>query len=133
MKLTPVARPRSRSLDDALLPLVNIVFLLMVFFLAGGRIGAPRPQAGAPQSARIEAGTAAAPRILELRADGRLAVRGDVFGDAALPGRALGWRDTAVDVRAPGDVPAERVLRVLSILRSAGVRDVRLLTVKGTG
>lgn len=130
MKIAHAARPRSRSLDDALLPLVNVVFLLMVFFLSSGRIGALRPQASTPQSARNQTAVAA-PRVLELRSNGQLAVGDELFADAQLPGRALGWRDTAVDVRASGEVQAERVLRLLAILRGAGVSDVRLLTVKG--
>ena len=51
MKLGRPRAPRSRSLDDALLPLVNVVFLLMVFFLAAGRLGGPKPIDSAPQSA----------------------------------------------------------------------------------
>ena len=133
MKLGKPKRPRSRSLDDALLPLVNVVFLLMVFFLSAGHFGAPRPATRTPESQRPEARTAAAPRVLELRGEAELAVGGLVFGDAELPGRAIAWQGTALDVRASGDVQADRVLRLLAILRAAGVRDVRLLTVKGQG
>ncbi|MDO9453667.1 MAG: biopolymer transporter ExbD [Stagnimonas sp.] len=132
MKLARPRRTRSRSLDDALLPLVNVVFLLMVFFLSAGHFGAPKPVSATPQSTRSEA-SVAAPRVLELRSDGRLMVQGELFTDAELPGRSLGWQGAPLDVRAAGDIPAERVLRVLAILRGAGVRDVRLLTVKGGG
>jgi len=129
MKLAKPRRPRSRSLDDALLPLVNVVFLLMVFFLSAGRFGAATPVTGTPQSQRAESGTAA-PRVLELRSGGLLAMQGELFGDAELAGRCLNWLGSPLDVRAAGDVPAERVLRLLAILRGAGLRDVRLLTVK---
>lgn len=129
MRLALPRRARSRSLDDALLPLVNVVFLLMVFFLAAGRIGAPRPLADAPQSAQSLA-TAGTARVLELTAEGQLLSAGERFVDAELVGRSLAWRGEPLDVRAAGDVPAERVLRLLAILRGAGVTDVRLLTVK---
>lgn len=132
MKLGRPRAPRSRSLDDALLPLVNVVFLLMVFFLAAGRFGGPKPVDSTPQSSRTES-SAAAPRVLELRADGRLVLAGEVFADSELAGRSLAWRGAPLDVQASGDVPAARVLRVLAILRGAGLDQVRLLTVKGAG
>lgn len=132
MKLGRPRAPRSRSLDDALLPLVNVVFLLMVFFLSAGRFGGPAVTDSAPQTSRAETGTAA-PRVLELRADGRMALAGEVFMDAELAGRSLAWRGAPLDVQASGDVPAARVLRVLAILRGAGLDQVRLLTVKGAG
>jgi biopolymer transport protein ExbD len=121
---------RPRSLDDALLPLVNVVFLLMVFFLSAGRFGAPRPEAATPESARAEARATAA-RVLELRADGLLASGGDVFAETDLAARAIAWQGQPLDVKATGKVPAARVLRLLTVLRGVGVREVRLLTVKG--
>ncbi len=123
---------RPRSLDDALLPLVNVVFLLMIFFLSAGRLSGPRPDAVAPQSSRDEARTAAA-RVLELRSDGQLSVDGDVFADADLPLRAAAWQGTPLDVKAAGQVQADRVLRLMAVLRAAGVRELRLLTIKGGG
>lgn len=132
MKLGRPKAPRSRSLDDALLPLVNVVFLLMVFFLSAGRFGGPAVTDSTPQTSRAETSTAA-PRVLELRADGRMALAGEVFTDAELAGRSLAWRGAPLDVQASGDVPAARVLRVLAILRGAGLDQVRLLTVKGAG
>ncbi len=130
MKLGKPGRTRSRTLDDALLPLVNVVFLLMVFFLSAGRFGAPRPDSATPQSSRSEA-SVAANRVLELRDGDLLSLQGQEFSEADLPWRALAWQGAPLDVRAGGSIPAERVLRLLATLRNAGVREVRLLTVKG--
>lgn len=131
MKLGQPRHPRSRTLDDALLPLVNVVFLLMVFFLSASRLGAARPAADAPESAAAEE-RAAAVRVLELRGSAELALQGEVFADAQLAARAPAWQGMPLDVRAGGGVPAERVLRVLAVLRTAGVNDVRLLTLRGS-
>lgn len=129
MKLTPHRRARPRSLDEALLPLVNVVFLLMVFFLASGRFDAAKPAANAPRSAQADI-PRAAPRVLELNADGTLSLQAQRFSEAELPRRALDWQGAALDVRAAADLPAQRVLHLLAVLRSAGVNEVRLLTVK---
>ena len=132
MKLGTRQRLRYRGLDDALLPLVNVVFLLMVFVLAAGRPGSLRPTSTTPQSRQAEESRIAS-RVLELRGQAQLAVQGEVFADAELPGRSLAWKGSALDVRAAGDVPAERVLRVLAVLRAAGITDVRLLTLRQGG
>jgi biopolymer transport protein ExbD len=133
MKLSHRARPRTRTIDDALLPLVNVVFLLMVFFLSMGHFGGPKPIDNAPKSERIEQRAAAAPRLLELRGTAQLVMQGQTVVDAELSSRAQAWQGAPLDVRARGDVPADRVLRLLAVLRAAGVRDVRLLTVKVGG
>ena len=122
---------RPRSLDDALLPLINIVFLLMVFFLFVGRLGGERGTARAPvsQSREAEAVTAS-PQQLELLPDGRLQIGSERFGEAELAGRIDDWQGRSVDLRSSADAPAERVLRVLGVLRAGGVGEVRLLTVR---
>ena len=128
VRLPRMARPR--SLDDALLPLINIVFLLMIFFLFVGRIGGPQVPSATPKSREADATTAAAAQVLELADGGRCQVDGTEFADTELALRAVAWKGGKVDVRATGLVSAERVLRVLADLRRAGVGEVRLLTVR---
>ena len=124
------SKRRPRSLDDALLPLINIVFLLMVFFLLAGRLGGPMPGDADTRSQAEPQALEAAPLQLELRVGGRLVLGGLEFADGELAVRALAWRGQAVDLRASGDAPADRVLRLLGALRQAGVGEVRLLTVR---
>ena len=131
MRLGMPARPRNRSLDDALLPLVNIVFLLMVFFLAAGRLNDGRPTRATPQSQASGEAPRPAAAVLQLGEGGVLTLGGETFPESQLPGRAIALKGTALDVRADGHVPAERVLRLLAVLRAAQVTDVRLLTVRG--
>lgn len=122
---------RPRSLDDALLPLINIVFLLMVFFLFVGRLGGNLGEQKAPVSQSRDAEEiAASPQQLELLPDGRLQIGGERFAEAELAGRIGGWQGRAVDLRSAADAPAERVLRILGLLRAGGVGEVRLLTVR---
>lgn len=129
MKLALHRRARPRSLDEALLPLVNIVFLLMVFFLASGRFEVAKPAASAPRS--VQAGSpTAAPRVLELHDDGSLSLQSQRFSEAELPRRARDWQGAPLDVRAAAGLSAQRVLHLLAVLRAAGVSEVRLLTVK---
>ena len=119
----------SDNISEALLPLVNVVFLLMVFFLASGRFDVAKPAASAPRSAEVGK-LSPAPRLLELHDDGSLSLQAQHFSEAELPSRALDWQGAPLDVRAAAGLPAQRVLHLLAVLRAAGVGEVRLLTVK---
>lgn len=122
-------RRRPRQLDDALLPLINIVFLLLVFFLSVGRLDGPEPQDRMP-TGRPPDSTAAAPRLLVLREDGQLSLDGSLFSRQELPLRAANWAGQALDLRAPASAPATEVLAILGTLRQSGVQEIRLLTVR---
>ena len=124
---------RAKAVDDALLPLINVVFLLMIFFLLAGRIGGLTPPAETARSIQQDRSSPAAPRVLEILPEGRLAV-GDIgFAETELATRAAAWRGEPLDVRARGDIPADRALRTLNTLRAAGVDELRLLTVRARG
>ena len=43
MKTISFKKPRNKSSDDALIPLINIVFLLLIFFMAAGSIQPSTP------------------------------------------------------------------------------------------
>jgi biopolymer transport protein ExbD len=125
---------RLRSLDDALLPLINIVFLLMVFFLFVGRLGGSLAPEQAPTSQGARGPLlSAAPQRLELLPDGRLQIGAERFAETELAARIAAWQGLPVDLRSGAEAPAERVLRVLAVLRGAGVGEVRLLTVRSRG
>lgn len=122
---------RVRALDDALLPLVNIVFLLMIFFLMAGRLGGPRLDA-ATKSSQAQQATAAQ-HVLQLLPEGGCLLGDLRFPDSELATQAAGWRGEAVDLRVRGDVAAERVLRALAVLRKSGTGELRLLTQRSAG
>ncbi|MAR00087.1 MAG: biopolymer transporter ExbD [Oceanospirillaceae bacterium] len=83
--MMPVIPTRRRtSGDDNLIPLINIVFLLLIFFMVAGRIQ-QQPDA----SLQVPAGSAAAEAqslsvFVSLAADGTLTYRDEVVSPAAL-------------------------------------------------
>jgi len=130
-------RRRSRfDADAGILPLINVVFLLLIFFMLAGRLTDPAPfevtppesaAAGAPQAAED-----ARPQetVIWLAADGRLALDGTVLEAAALKAQ-LGERlaadpATPVHLKADGDAAAAAVVAVMESLRDAGVRRLQL-------
>ena len=131
------ARPRPRNDDERILPLINVVFLLLIFFMLAGRFSAADPfQIDPPRSA--SEGVATERDILVLvGADGRLALDGDIIEEATL-GAAVADRlspdkTMRLWLKADGSAEATRVVEVMELLRAAGAERLRLLTVTGGG
>ena len=133
-----LSRPRRRtSEDDRILPLINVVFLLLIFFMVAGRLAASDPFAIEPPASGSEG--AAEPRdlVVLLGADGRLALDGQEMAKAALAA-AVAQRLAAagglpVRHKAGGRTEADAVVAVMELLREAGVERLQLLTVPGGG
>ncbi len=76
-------RSRRREAPETLLPLINVVFLLLIFFMLLANVSVYIPFPVAPP----DAATAAAERAgltIALSADGRLALNGQEVDDAGL-------------------------------------------------
>ena len=133
-----VPLPRSsRTSEDNVLPLINIVFLLLIFFMIAGALSTrppfelqpPRADAAPSTSAPATAGIAVA-------ADGRIAFRGEEIALGALADRARDWaesndNDRPLTLRADGGADSERLLAVMAALKEAGVERIRMLAVGG--
>lgn len=128
-------RPRPRkSDDDRILPLVNIVFLLLIFFMIAGQltrqdlfeISPPETVASSPDDSDEE--------TVLFAADGRIAYRGEAADEAgllaALRARAAGGQ-TAIRLKADARAEAAAVARLLQRMREAGMRDIRLISAAG--
>ncbi len=136
MKLSK-PQPR-RDTEDYILPLVNIVFLLLIFFLLAGTFKAPDPlEIEPPQSRSEKQAETQGPLTVLLDAQGRLAIDGERLEGEALQQR-LAERLAAeeggvVRLKADAAVDAGRILEVMERLRSAGAQEITLLTALRTG
>jgi biopolymer transport protein ExbD len=122
--------------DERILPLINVVFLLLIFFMLAGRLAVSDPFKVDPALSASE-GPVTAPDILVLvGADGRLALDDAIKDEAGLKAavaermskeKAAG-PSPRVRLKADGRAPATRVVAVMELLRSAGVQKINLLT-----
>ena len=117
------ARPR-RPRGESIVPMINVVFLLLIFFLMTATIAPPDPFGATPPEARA-AESAQRSETLHVGPDGALAF-GDLRGDAAL---AAIPADAPLLVRADASLPASDLAGILARLAEAGVADVRLVAV----
>ena len=111
---------RPRSATDSVVPMINVAFLLLVFFLMVAVIAPPDPLAVALPEA--EAGDAAPDEVvISVGASGELA-RGEVRGPSALTDVA--GRD--VTLRADAGLEGVQLARVLAELKANGAERVTL-------
>ena len=123
--------PRRARADDAMLPLINVVFLLMVFFMLVGALSPPEAfDLVPPRSNALDPSDAGA-RSLIVAADGRLGLGREAFAREQLPARAAAWRmqnpDAVLQVKADAAADTQAVLDVLDTLQAAGIARVELL------
>ena len=124
-------RRRTRASQENIIPLINVVFLLLIFFLLAGTIAAPdRLAVELPTAEELLPAPDEQAQLL-LTADGQLA-----FRDQPIPTDDLGavveaylrdGGDPVVQVKADGRASAGDLLPVLEVLRRVGVQELDLL------
>lgn len=116
--------------EDALLPLINLVFLLLTFFIVAGQLtNEPLPELpGAAQQQQERAPEA----DLMVAADGQWKVQGKVLGEEQLLA-ALPQPDDNNPLRIAADqsLTMSDLEALLSVLEQGGYTEVLLLTEPG--
>lgn len=130
MKIT-LPTEASRS-ELSVVPLVNVVFLLLVFFMLVGQIVPPEPLAvEPPRSVSGEDDTGQTVKILVTR-DGRISLDLEVIPESQLIDRVsrivAGRPSASFQIKADADADGVDMIRTMEQLRAAGVERLTLLT-----
>jgi biopolymer transport protein ExbD len=124
-------RPAKRPEQENVIPLINVVFLLLIFFMLAGKLGQSDPFELTPPTSESERAPTERPATVYVGPDGQIALGDRVL---ALEGLEAAVRTRLADgpavVRLKSDQGAEanRVIDVMDALRRAGVARVTLLT-----
>ncbi len=125
--------PRPKSDDERILPLINVVFLLLIFFMLAGKLAATDPIEVDPPRSMSEGAVEARELVIVMAADGRLAFDGLVIDEAALRAavaeRLKGETPLRVWLKADSMAESMDAIAIMEILREAGVERLKLLTV----
>ncbi len=120
-----------------LAPMIDVVFLLLVFFMVATTFAREEEQLDVNLPAS-EAGEGAEPTdeiTIVLHQDGSVLVNGDPLDEAALPARLklLADEDDSlpVTIRGDRDVVLQRVVAVMDACVLAGLTDVGMMTQDG--
>lgn len=122
---------RHRSMEDNILPLINVVFLLLIFFMLAGSLAQRPPFDLSPPMTSNAIGVDSRPGVLAVNADGQIALGGEVLNKAALR-RRLAQRalNKPLQIKADADLPAARLADLLALARDVGIASVQLMTVR---
>lgn len=129
------ARPgpsrRRKDSEDHILPLINIVFLLLSFFLIAGQITKTNPIEISPPNSVSERPDRPNDATVQIDADGTLTINGV---EAHEPDLAMLFAEREADVplrvHADGAVNAGLVLQLFQDLRRIGWNRVILVTTR---
>lgn len=129
MRFAPTPRPRS---DDGVVPLINIVFLLLIFFLIAGTL-TPRSDIRVDYARTVESPAIRPPaNAVYVSQAGFVSWRGQVLsadrlGVAVAADPALD-RSAGLPVVLDRSLPAGDLSAILAALAGAGIERVRLVT-----
>jgi len=117
---------------DPILPLINVVFLLLIFFIMTGALYAVDLYDIAPPVSDSQAQGQLDNNIILVSADGRLALDNAEVAASdlqlAVTDRLAANADTVFRIKADGRADAARVVEVMELIEAVGVRRVILLT-----
>lgn len=118
----PPKRPRAESI----VPMINVVFLLLIFFLMTSHLAKPEPfDLTLPEA--VSERDPEAELVLYADKTGQLALE-DLRGDAAIAAvAAQSEPGSKVQLRADGAVEAAAIARLLRRLAEAGLGQVELV------
>jgi biopolymer transport protein ExbD len=125
--MTLLPPPKKRPKPDFIMPMINIVFLMLLFFMTTGSLSS-RDEANTHVSVTRTLPLERLPRpLLLMEPDGALSIDGKPVDRADLAARAraaiaaTGGSEPSLHVLSPREMPASAFLPVASILRQAGI------------
>ncbi len=120
------ASPPRRSPPESVVPMINVVFLLLIFFLISAQISPPDPfetRLPVAQSDAPPVGQA----VLFLGADGQLALAGQSAGADQWQAIAALPRDTGLSLRCDQALAGTALAGVMARLAGLGFAQVELV------
>ena len=132
MKLVhiPQGSSATNKLDDSMIPAINIVFLLLIFFMIAGQITVHSDQLQLPKSSSESELTPQAIEI-QLMANGEHILNGNPIMPAQLFEQIKQLKpseESAVTLRVHKNLPASALDLVLKGIRQFGIQRLQLAT-----
>jgi len=128
-----LSRPQARAEEERTLPLINIVFLLLIFFMIAGRLTTGDPFKVTPPVSGSDHLPGQHTVMILIGPEGRFALDGMIVREETVLRRLESLRaepgGLSLHLKTDGTVSAQRVVAFLAALRKIGVGEVTLLTV----
>ncbi|OUR74404.1 hypothetical protein A9Q78_00750 [Methylophaga sp. 41_12_T18] len=125
----------NNNTDDNMIPLINVVFLMLIFFMVAGQITAADGVKVAPPISVSDSQTNNEQLKVVIAEDGRVFIDGSLIEDKEITARILSYRldqnadeNTGILVKADADLAIERLQTILKLIKSAGISSLSLIT-----
>ncbi len=122
---------------DRVLPLLNVVFVLLIFFIMTGALHAVDYFNVNPPSSSSEFQASLDDTVILVGADGRLAIDNrevdEVDLQLSVSDKLAANAGPVFRIKTDGRVDAARVVEVMELIEAVGVRRVMLLTLEPDG
>jgi len=126
-----LARPRRRETPETIIPLIDVVFFLLIFFMLIGRMDATAPFDVTPPIAQTGQDMPGGGATLSVSADGALALNGSATDQAAalvaLTDILSGNPPALVRINAHKSAELQTVLPLVAAIEALGAQDVVLV------
>jgi biopolymer transport protein ExbD len=131
-----IAKDRRASDLVNITPLIDVVFILLVFFMLAGAIEQPEEIMVEPPASESDLASVEEDVSILVGADGEVAFMDRrLRSDAELVRTATVWfaqrPDSSIQLKADAEADAARVIEVMELLREAGAQYLVLITVSG--
>ena len=128
-----IRRQPTEDITINLTPMIDVVFLLIIFFMVGSKFGEPESQikVSVPSVAEMRS-IARTPdeRIVDVAPDGAIALDGNIVSQeqlvATLRQQHAAYPALKVAVRGDGGSSLQRVVEVMQAIKSSGVEQMAI-------
>ncbi len=128
---------RPDASEERILPLINVVFLLLIFFMIAGSLSAADPFAVEPPQSSRHAEVDAQDLQILIDAEGRLALDGEPLAETAMLAQINNHLADeprrGIRLKADARIEANRLVILLEKLQQAGVSNLYLQTIEDEG
>jgi len=139
MKLGKSLQHKKPNMDDNLVPLINIVFLMLIFFMVAGQISQSDPIKVQAPSSISDTHEQAQPVVLVMASDGQLAFEGSSIVHSELE-KAISDAFDSVDdkqafsllLKVDANLAIEELHEVLATIKQTGIKRIALATQKSS-
>ncbi|WP_085902040.1 ExbD/TolR family protein [Kiloniella majae] len=133
----------SSELTESTLPMINVVFLLLIFFMIAGSLQKTLPYNITPLQAQVDAAQQQTPLVIHVAADGRIMIEEQevtlkLFERSIHEHLRTPRSETSSDVlsnhpitiRSDQSTNTTTVVKILSLLKEMKIKQVALATVR---
>ncbi|MGB3622721.1 biopolymer transporter ExbD [Ketobacter sp. MCCC 1A13808] len=134
MDILKSRRHKARSMDEQLIPLINIVFLLLIFFMIAGQIRQSQNQHIVPPESKSEKPLVRPQVLVEMDSDLKISLNGESVALDSLPESLSLLPDVqhqSVAVKADHTIHAQDIDELFNVLREQGITHITLYSKRG--